>query len=206
MENYIFNYWFACLAYMVLALQLHAGFPPFYNPFPFNVLSSQQRVERLMWIVLPYIFGLMVAFTLAVLFQTSFAFLPMCVLSIWCGLRIRHDLLRSSSGPLPWMSNSWTPLTWFLHRNVDRPMLIFDAWTIGISLMMGLLAVKKWAGCGCYWRPHKCSVCPTQLGASPLRFRCCFDCCSKIKDRTSSSLLFSTTLDRVTERSLSKVR
>jgi hypothetical protein len=44
---------------------------------------------------------------------------------VWGGLRVWQGLFKLTGRPLPWVENYWT-LKW--------PMLVFNVWTITISL------------------------------------------------------------------------
>ena len=110
-------------SYLILALQVSSSFPPFYE---------EGNTEEEMKLDLPYMFVVLVMLAASALFPYLFVFFGL--VSGWIGVRIRQRVQKRTSGPLPWLLN---PLTIGV---VSRwPMLLFDAWTIGLAGLMILV-------------------------------------------------------------------
>ena len=140
-SGYMVDFGFSGIGYLILAVQVHGGGPPFYGTFGslyFQKLESP--VERALAILVPYIFGVFGAMFLIMLTKVAAFVSVIGLLSIWAGLRVRKDLRRYSDGPRPWITNIWI-LKWPVW-SVKWPMLIFDIWTVGLPLAVVAL---RWA-------------------------------------------------------------
>lgn len=123
----IFGYFFLIgpcgFIYLILALQVNSSFPPFYKRG-----NEQEELK----FVTSFIFALMVIMVTATF--VTYLFILFGIVSAWCGVRVRRITKERTNGPLPWLLN---PLTIGL---VNRwPMLLFDAWTIGLTALMGMI-------------------------------------------------------------------
>jgi hypothetical protein len=110
-------------SYLILALQVSSGFPPFY---------AKGKMEELKLVLLPFILAIMVILVAAVF--VPYLFVLFGLVSAWCGVRVRRMVREQANGPLPWLLN---PLTIGLMSH--WPMLLFDAWTVGLAALMGLI-------------------------------------------------------------------
>lgn len=135
----------AGFVYLILAMQVRMGFPPLYRRFmsvpliPDPSSCDSIELERVLKLVLPIIFimiGVMVPF---LFIQWPGFFTIMGCFAVWGALRLRQDLLRTIGHPLPWLENKWT-LKW--------PMLVFDAWTITLSLGLLMFLMRQTFGSG----------------------------------------------------------
>jgi hypothetical protein len=111
-------------AYLILALQVNGSFPPFYK------MGNREKELKL---VMPLIFSLMGILVAAVVIHSNL-FILFGLVSAWCGVRVRRMVQKRTNGPLPWLLN---PLTIGVMNR--WPMLLFDAWTIGLAALMGLV-------------------------------------------------------------------
>lgn len=109
--------------YLILALQISCGFPPFYE---------KGNIEEEMKLHFPYIIAVSVILIASVLLPYLFVLFGLA--SVWTGGRVRQRVQKRTSGPLPWLLN---PLTIGVMNR--WPMLLFDAWTIGFAALMVLL-------------------------------------------------------------------
>lgn len=110
-------------SYMILVLQVNSGFPPFYE---------KGNIEEEMKLDFPYMIGVLVL--LAVSVVLPYLFILFGIVSGWIGVRVRQRVRKRTSGPLPWLLN---PLT--ISAMNRWPMLLFDAWTIGLAALMVLV-------------------------------------------------------------------
>ena len=109
-------------SYLILALQVNSSFPPFYK---------KGNIEEEMKLDLPYMIAILVILTASALLP--YLFVLFGIVSGWIGVRVRQRVRKRTSGPLPWLLNPLTIST------VNRwPMLLFDAWTIGLAGLMVL--------------------------------------------------------------------
>lgn len=109
-------------SYLILTLQVNSSFPPFYK---------KGNIEEEMKLDLPYMIAILVILTASALLP--YLFVLFGIVSGWIGVRVRQRDRKRTSGPLPWLLN---PLT---ISAVNRwPMLLFDAWTIGLAGLMVL--------------------------------------------------------------------
>jgi len=110
-------------SYLILALQVNSSFPPFYE---------KGNIEEEMKLDLPYMFAVLVI--LAASFLLPYLLVVFGIFSGWIGVRVRERVRKRTSGPLPWLLN---PLT--IGAANRWPMLLFDAWTIGLAGLMVLV-------------------------------------------------------------------
>lgn len=131
--NFISNFFWIgpCgFVYLILALQVCFGFPPFYQKG-----NEKEEMQALM----PLMFAIMITLVLStfatIVISDSFLFLLILfgALSIWTGVKARKMVQLRTSGPLPWLL---TPLTIGVMNR--RPMLVFDVWTIGFTALIAL--------------------------------------------------------------------
>ena len=121
----------AAAVYMILAIQLHMGFPPFYRscrPLLSGDLGPDK--DRLLKRVIPLLAGIVVMSLLFVATGISLFYLAAGLIAAAGGLWLRRDLFKATGGTLPWLIHPWT---------VRWPMLAFDLWTLGIALIVGLV-------------------------------------------------------------------
>lgn len=117
---------FSGLIYWILTLQLSAGFPPFYEKG-----SIQEEIRQF----LPQV--LAVLMTLIGVAMVPLLFVVLGLLGCWFGILCRNRVRARTNGPLNW---TLTPLT---VRLLGRwPMLLLDAWTVGITLVAFLLILN----------------------------------------------------------------
>lgn len=106
--------------YLILALQVNSSFPPFYE---------KGSIEKEMKLDLPYMMAVFVLLVASALLP--YLFVLFGLVSGWFGVRIRQRVQKRTRGPQPWLLN---PLTIGV---INRwPMLLFDAWTIGLAALM----------------------------------------------------------------------
>jgi hypothetical protein len=121
----------AAFAYLILAMQVHSGFPPFYRKGSWGFFPRKEAVDdrafRVEWWL---VFGLMATLILSAATKLPAFFLLSGVICVGGALWLRHNLLKVTGGPLPWLTNRLT-LRW--------PMLAFDIWTLGFALAFGSL-------------------------------------------------------------------
>lgn len=123
------DFFFVTVIYMIVAVQVDMGFPPFYRKFAWWLFSANTNMkERAIRMMLPFVFAMMGAMVLAVAVDPILLFVLGGLIAIVAGLRMRQHLAKTVGLPLPWISNPWT---------VRWPMLLFDVWTIGVSLGSG---------------------------------------------------------------------
>lgn len=116
---------FAAFFYLIIALQVAGGFPPLYEKNE-DLLAAEKGA------LLPYGFVLILLMMAATL--VTEVFLLFGLLSAWMGWRVHKSVQVRTKGPLNWLLN---PLTiGVLNR---WPMLAFDAWTIGMVGLTGVL-------------------------------------------------------------------
>jgi len=140
LSSYIAPFVMAGFCYFVLALQVEAGFPPFYRRRRLReppgkstyqkIVATEGKDKKFGKLTVPPMIGFVVMVGLAALTDLGIfaAFASGC--AIWGGFRVRQYLLKETGGPLPWLSIS--------KNGTSRwPMLIFDLWTVGISLAVG---------------------------------------------------------------------
>ena len=127
------------VAYMILALQLSSGFPPFYiksSPSKWSLFTPRKEpAYEAVKIAIPFIFGIIGTMVLIALTEQTVFILLMGILSIWCGFQLRQTLFKQTNGPLPWVENFLTPRLPYAAIWIQKwPMLIFDIWTMGFCL------------------------------------------------------------------------
>lgn len=121
----------AAVAYMILAMQLHMGFPPFYRSLrPLLSGDMGPGKEEMIKRIIPFAAGLAVASLLFIATELEFFQLAAGFIAAACGLLLRRDMFVLTGGTLPWLTHPAT---------VRWPMLVFDAWTLGIALAFGLM-------------------------------------------------------------------
>ena len=106
--------------YLILALQVSSSFPPFYK---------RAYMEEDMNLDLPFMIGIFALLVISVVFP--YLFVLFGLLSAFVAIRVRRRVQERTNGPLPWLL---TPLTIGVFNR--RPMLLFDAWTIGFAALM----------------------------------------------------------------------
>ncbi len=135
-NSIVFSVFLGGLIYLILAAQLQSGFPPFYNRLPsflfWGVSKDDDEMEREIKRILPFVFALIAVLALAVATGWHVFFGLSGVIAFSGGIRIRQDLLKTTAGPLPWLSSYWT------HR---WPMLVFDIWTLGFATLFAILTL-----------------------------------------------------------------
>lgn len=110
------------LSYLILVLQLNSSFPPFYEK---GSLEEEMKLD------FPYMLWVLVLLAASAVFP--YLFVLFGIVSGSVGIRIRQRVQKRTGGPLPWLLN---PLTISV---LNRwPMLLFDAWTIGLAALMVL--------------------------------------------------------------------
>jgi hypothetical protein len=110
-------------SYLILAMQVNSSFTPFYE---------KGNIEEEMKLDLPYMIAVLVILAASALLP--YLFVLFGIVSGWIGVRVRQRVRKRTDGPLPWLLN---PLT---ISAVNRwPMLLFDAWTIGLASLMVLV-------------------------------------------------------------------
>lgn len=115
----------AAFFYLIIALQVASGFPPFYE-------KNEDSVEAEIKSLLPFGFALMLLMMAGTL--VTEVFLLFGLVSAWMGWRVRKSVQVRTNGPRNWLLN---PLT--IGALNSWPMLAFDAWTIGIVGLTGAL-------------------------------------------------------------------
>ena len=123
------SFGFSGFTYLIIALQVNAGFPPFYRKWG---SSSDKDIKAM----LPTVFLLMVSMVLLAITEHPIFLVALGGISIWRALRVRSDLLKDTGGPFP------SP---FLPFGMRYPMLLFDCWTLGIALGFALLIYFGWS-------------------------------------------------------------
>jgi hypothetical protein len=119
------RYSFWLIAYPILAYQLATGFPPFYASNAWR--ESQEQFGDLIWRNRIFILVLILFAYIAGLVGIRGHLLLIGPMAIFVGWRIRTNLAASTDGPLGI----------FLGRvSFGRPMLIFDIWTIGLTILV----------------------------------------------------------------------
>jgi len=106
--------------YLILVLQVSSSFPPFYE----SVIQEDEIrfLATFGWIV-------MVSLIFAVFL--NYLFFLFGVTSVWLATRVRRFVKEQTDRPLPLLLN---PITTKIFNR--WPMLLFDAWTIGLTLFM----------------------------------------------------------------------
>lgn len=134
----------AGFGYFVLACQVNSGFPPFYRRRKLRellgkstyqkIVAAEDKDKKFGKLIMPPMIGFVVMVGLSALpdLRIFTAFASGC--AIWGGIRVRQYLLNETGGPFPWISSLtiWT-MKW--------PMLVFDIWTVGISLAVGCFII-----------------------------------------------------------------
>ena len=123
--NLIVPFAMSAFFYLILALQICGGFPAFYKRF-------QGSVEDEIKPILPFVFALMAILIASTVIPELFAVFG--VVSAWCAVRVRRSVRDRANGPPLWQTNSLT-IRW--------PMLVFDVWTLGGAMMVGLVIVSS---------------------------------------------------------------
>ncbi|MEP1611790.1 MAG: hypothetical protein ABJL72_07690 [Roseobacter sp.] len=114
---------FLAFSYLIVALQVAHGFPPFYE-------TEQGDVEDELNVFFPHFLGIGATLVISILFPP--ALFGAGVVSLWCGLRIRKSVQQRTNGPRGWL------LTPQLIGVFNKwPMLAFDGWTLGVSFLWG---------------------------------------------------------------------
>ncbi len=124
--------------YLVLALELHSAFPPFYRRKNGLSVFSDDEIKRVVLLLLPYFLAMFVAIAaMAVTGEAGVFFPALGLVGFLGGIRLRRNLSKISNGPEPWITNIWIS-KWSVWA-LKWPMLVFDVWTVGICLMFVLL-------------------------------------------------------------------
>jgi hypothetical protein len=130
----------AATVYMILALQLSVGFPPLYRPLVFGWAGGRRDedvIERVIRRLIPFAVGLVIAVLLWIATGIALFQLAAGMSAAAGGVMLRRDLYRETGGTLHQMVHPW-----MFHAAVLRwPMLVFDAWTLGIACLFGLMTL-----------------------------------------------------------------
>lgn len=135
LSHLIGGFFVSAFVYLILALQVRFGFPPFYRRGSWGFFARQNAEEqRATKYVVRRGFGLMAALGLFALTELPVFMLLAGIICAWIGLWLRRDLLEETGGPLPWVMFPLA-LPWV----VRWPMLLFDVWTLGLAVGFGVL-------------------------------------------------------------------
>jgi len=114
--------------YLILALQVRAGFPPLYGKY-------QGSIQEQVLDFAPFFLAMMVISVASII---SIYFLALLgVVSVWYGLRVRHSVKNQTNGPRLWLI---IPAT--VRITARWPMLGFDIWTVGLAAILGVLLIS----------------------------------------------------------------
>lgn len=122
-----FELFAASFIYMILALQVGGGFPPFYKTF--NHMPSEEELKPLAligFLIMALLTGAVAMNTIELLFGAAAA-------ACWAALLMRSRLRDETNGVLSWLIHPVT-LKW--------PMIVFDAWTLGLTALFLLITVS----------------------------------------------------------------
>jgi hypothetical protein len=122
--------------YLILALQLDMGFPPFYRRWRYPEDSGEFELQFKR--AVPFFVVLMGSFLLYAITELPVFFLLFGGTSMWGGYWVRQRLFKETGGPRHWVSDIDTLKFPMLVRWTTRwPMLVFDIWTLVPSLVVG---------------------------------------------------------------------
>ena len=116
-------------SYLILALQVSSGFPPFYK---------KANLEEDMKLDLPFMFGVLALLATSTIFP--YLFVIFGLLSAFVVIRVRRRVQERTNGPLPWLLS---PITIGVFNR--WPMFLFDAWTIGLAALMITEMFARWS-------------------------------------------------------------
>ncbi|MEP4377422.1 MAG: hypothetical protein ABJ215_10820 [Alphaproteobacteria bacterium] len=116
--------------YFIASVLVGIGIPPFYRGF-WMFTSDRSAYGSTIRVVIPYVLGLMVMMVLAVVVDPLLLFVVGGLIAVAASVHVRRDIRRSCGVPLPWATH---PIT------VRWPMVLFDTWTVGVSLVFMAMA------------------------------------------------------------------
>ncbi len=133
-----FQILFFAFIYMILALQVSNGFPPFYidQECKSYSLIEQKKYEiyRDLKTAFPYFIALFVSMLLIGLTGSPIFVLSGAVFAFLIGLDRRKHMKTRIGHPQKWLMNISPLLNIFMLR---YPMGLFDLWTSGIVFLFG---------------------------------------------------------------------
>lgn len=119
----------ALFAYPILAIQLAAGFPPFYTSI---LHPSDDGFKDFCRSLFPFVIGFMLVGGFIASTEIRGPIVLFGVGALVVGLHVRRRVSKNTNGPL---GLYLTSLSW------GRPMLVFDLWSIGITALICALVV-----------------------------------------------------------------
>ena len=142
---FLASIFFGCTCYLILTVQLSDGFPPFYE--------KDEKKENMLLLLSTMFLAMLGFLGAAVLISFVEGFAPetpgvigpilaivVGLIPVWGGVQVRRSVRNRTSGPRLWLL---TPLT---VKVLNRwPMLLFDVWSLGVALLMGVLVFQHFA-------------------------------------------------------------
>ena len=128
--------------YFLLSSQVYSGFPPFYKRDSGIKLARAEDEEfqtsfnATLRAVVPLVAGVGMAHWTG---YSAFCLVGVASL-LWAAWSLRSRLAQETGGPLPWMLIYMaSPFIFSVFEN--RPMLVFDVWTIGFSGAIAIMMI-----------------------------------------------------------------
>jgi len=130
---------FCGVAYWVASIQAFKGYWPFFRRYRVSIREQDIAEEKLQMIVVPHFFGA-IAFLLVCVVTGISLFIVGVGLSLGlCCIRILAMEGRRENAPIP---GFFAYLPGSIQKAFEtRPMLAFDAWTLGITAMVAFICL-----------------------------------------------------------------